>query len=226
MMGAMDTNLIALVLSFAFLAVVIGASLFARHRWNLAGESMRKIIHIGVSNWWFILLFGFDRLAFAVVGPILFIIVNLIFVLGNWAVRLGFGSQERNWGLVYYPLILLLFVLCHYQGFLHPLSTTVAVLVMGYGDGLAALIGTKWGVREIPFQLSKKSYLGSITMWTTATVIIALGLLCYGTFSTAAALIIAVLFGAIITAVEVITPFGLDNITVPMVAALLMELLV
>ena len=101
----MDSNVLGLVYSFSFI--------FAVH---LSSETVRKIIHIGVSNWVFILTGCFNTLSFALIGPVTFIILNGVFVYSGAAKLLGMGNRKRDNGLIYFPFSLLVMTLLYYRG--------------------------------------------------------------------------------------------------------------
>lgn len=226
MMSGMDSNIVGLLISFPFLALIIALAIALKKWCAISSESMRKFIHIGVSNWWFILLLFFNTLSYALIGPILFILLNSLFTFLDWGSALGLSDRKRNWGLIYFPVTLVILTILQYQGLVRPLSTTIGVLVMGYGDGLAALVGAKWGKREIPFNVSKKSYLGTVTMFAVSLVIITVALCFFSDLSPLRLLLIALSVAFISAVVELLTPFGLDNLTVPLLATLLIEVLV
>jgi len=222
----MNSNIVGLLISYPFLALVIAVAIALKKWCGISSESMRKFIHIGVSNWWFLELLYFDTLAYALVGPVTFIILNSLFTFLDWGSALGLGDRKRNYGLIYFPVTLVILVILQYNGLVSPLSTTVGVLVMGYGDGLAALVGTKWGKREIRLNISKKSYLGTLTMFAVSLVIVFCALFFFSGLPLLRLLIMAVAVAAVSAVVEVLTPFGLDNLTVPLLATLLIEVLV
>lgn len=224
-MSGMDSNVVGLLISFPFLALVIALALALKRWCAISDESMRKFIHIGVSNWWFLELRYFTTMGWALVGPILFIILNSLFTFLDWGTALGMGDRKRNYGLIYFPVTLVILVLLQYNGLVRPLASTVGVLVMGYGDGLAALVGSKWGKREIPFNVSKKSYLGTLTMFIVSLAIVLVALIFFSDLPLWMAIISAVVIAAVSAVIEVITPFGLDNLTVPLLATLLIEVL-
>lgn len=225
-MSGMNSNVVGLLISFPFLALVIGIGIALKKWCSISSESMRKFIHIGVSNWWFLELKFFTTTGWALVGPITFIILNSLFTFLDWGTALGLGDRKRNYGLIYFPVTLVILVLLQYSGLVSPLASTAGVLVMGYGDGLAALIGAKWGRREIPFNVSKKSYLGTLTMFGVSVAIIFGALFFFSDLSVGTVIVSALVIGAVSAVVEVLTPFGLDNLTVPLLAAVLVEVLV
>ncbi len=225
-MSGMNSNIIGLLISFPFLALVIAVGIALKKWCAISSESMRKFIHIGVCNWWFLELWYFNTLTYALIGPITFIILNSLFTFREWGTALGLGDRKRNYGLIYFPVTLVILVVLQYNHLVSPLASTIGVLVMGYGDGLAALIGAKWGKREIPFNVSKKSYLGTLTMFIVSVVVVLVALIFFSDLSLAKLITVTVVVAFVSAVVEVLTPFGLDNLTVPLLATLLIEVLV
>jgi len=217
----MDSNILGLILSYAFLGVVIAFGIFLKNRFGISSESMRKIVHIGVSNWWFLNLYYFTSLGWAVVGPICFIVVNSLFTLFNWGKHIGLDDRKRNWGLVYFPVTLLLLVIGMHQGVFTPLEATIAVMVMGWGDGLAAMVGSKWGRKKI--KTLNKSYPGCLTMGIVSFIVTVLALGTGSSLSAGMILFVSFLVGAVAMFVEAFTPWGLDNITVPLAVLLVLR---
>jgi phytol kinase len=99
----MDSNIIGLLISFLFLALVIAVGIFLKLRFSISSESMRKFVHIGVSNWWFIEVGFFTSLGYALVGPIFFIIANSLFTFLDWGKALGMDDRKRNHGIRRWP---------------------------------------------------------------------------------------------------------------------------
>lgn len=223
MIFSMNSNVLGLILSFAFIAFVIAFGIILKQRFGISSESMRKVVHIGVSNWWFMNLFFFTSFGWALVGPICFIGVNSLFTILNWGKSLGLDDRTRNWGLVYFPITLLLLVIGTYQGVIPPLSATIAVLVMGWGDGLAAMVGSKWGKKKIA--KLNKSYVGCATMAVVSFIVTALALGIGSSLSLPTILLSSLLVGVVAMTVEILTPWGLDNITVPLAVVILLGLL-
>ena len=88
---------------------------------------------------------------------------------------------------------------------------------MGYGDGLAALVGSKFKSKKFVLFGNEKTVLGSITMFIASFIAISILSMCFNQFS-----IIGVLFISVIaTLIEAISPYGLDNITVPILTSIL-----
>jgi len=216
----------ALGLSFALVFGIIFLSELLVKLFNLPKEESRKFIHIGVSNWWILAMFAFDSWTWAIIPPILFILLNLV----SWYSGL-FGSMERktrdlnNLGTVYFPIALLVMVVLTWHD--SPIFTGVApyiggmgILAMGYGDGFAALIGSWHGKHKFTILGSIKSIEGSIAMFFAALIPLFL-LTAFGAFGGIGtetwlpALGLAAGLALFATLVEAVTPGGLDNLTVP-----------
>lgn len=208
-------NILGLVLSLVFIGVVIGLGLVLSKWERCTPEFVRKFIHIGVSNWWFILIWSTDSLAFALVGPILFIIANGAAVATGAANVLGISDRRRNLGLVYFPISLLVIVLLGYNGIIPLWACGMGVITMGYGDGLAAILGKHYGKRKIR---GDKSIVGTVVMFAVTLIVVVAFSISYriaGLWSPSwwISIIVVALVASLL---EAYTPHGLDNLTVPL----------
>lgn len=213
----MDNNILGLVISFVFLGLVIGIAVLLRRFTGFSSEFIRKFIHIGVSNWWFILMAWMDNLWYALAGPVVFIILNSVMTFGGYGGFLGMNDKKRNYGLIYFPISLLILVLLVYNGKLAAAAATIGVLSMGYGDGLAAIVGHAWGKRKLPFLTGGKTWLGTVVMFFVVVVVAYV----FAPISEVPyRLVVAVTTGLVGAFLEAATPLGLDNVTVPLGTAL------
>jgi phytol kinase len=216
--GAM--NILGLLLSFTLVGVVVGLGFLLAKKEHITSEAVRKFIHIGVSNWWFILITFFDSLGSALVGPILFIVANGIAVASGLANILGISDRRRNIGLVYFPISLLFLVMLGYTGTIPLWACGIGAITMGYGDGLAALVGKQYGKKKV---FGGKTILGTLVMFSVTLVIAALFSIGYalpGLWSLTWWVYIAIIALAA-ALLEAYTPFGLDNLSVPLGTALI-----
>ena len=217
-------NIFGLVLSFIFIGVVVGFGVLMSRFEKISSEVVRKFIHIAVSNWWFILIFSFKTLSQAIIGPIFFIIANGVAVFTGLAEVLGEKDIKRNLGLVYFPVSLLVLVLLTFTGLIPMWASTIGVFTMGYGDGLAALIGRFYGKKKI---FGQKSYIGSSVMFVVTFIVILITSMAFdvGNIASFTWLIRAIVISLIATLVEIFTPSGLDNLSVPIGTAIISVLL-
>lgn len=175
-----------------------------------ASEMMvRKIIHMGVGNWWFLEMRFFPTMGKALVLPCLFIVLNALYVVFHK----GESEQRRNYGLVYYPISLVILVLLQFKAGLPQSACLTGVLCMAYGDSIAAILGRTWGKRRLPGFMHEKTMLGFVSMFVVSFAII---------FMIDGNPVVALIIGLGASVCEAVTPYGLDNLTVPILTALAM----
>ncbi len=122
-------------------------------------------------------------------------------------------------GLVYYAIT---WTVLAYVFFDHREIIAMGILAMSYGDGLASLIGIKYGGRKYTVFKDTKSYVGSIAMFVCTFLLLIIALLFYSmNQSTVEYVAYLLCMAGVATVVEGITPLGLDNLSVPFVAAVM-----
>ena len=97
-----------------------------------------------------------------------------------------------------------------------PIAFTAGVLVLGFADTAAALIGRQWGKQTYTIFGERRSYLGSTTALVVSAVILA---------SFGVPIWYALLGGWLLATIEALMPRGSDNLALPIVAAMLVSLL-
>jgi phytol kinase len=211
-------NTIGLISSFAFVLAVLLLSLFIHKRLGLSSAITRKITHIAVSNWWFILYYTMDRLSIALVGPIFFIGFNFLSYRYHLIPAMELKGNRKNLGTVYFPISLLILVILGYSDVIPLYAGGVGILVLGYGDGLAAVIGQTRGKHPIG---RSKTMEGTAAMFIVSLIVIGLlSVLWLPALPNATVLLALVLLSsAVATAAELLSPWGVDNITVPVITA-------
>jgi Dolichol kinase len=197
-----------LILSVFYTIAVIGVGLLLYGRQKMGSETARKFIHAGVSNWIIFWYYGIRSLSVSLFFPILFIVLNSIFVFTPLKRLLGLKDAKRDMGLVYYPLALGLVILLAYYSVISREIALGAVLALGYGDAAAAIVGIRLGKHRYTVFGNAKSAEGSLAMFLVLAVI---G--CITVQPSAPALLLIAL---VPTFFEAVTPFGLDNLTIPL----------
>ncbi len=214
----MNTNLLATIYSFIYILAIIAVAFVLYRFTKIGSEGVRKFIHILVSGWVLILVNCYDSLAWAVIGPVTFIFLNAAFVYSGFSKYLGMGNRKRDNGLIYYPFSILVLVIMMYNGLADERIVISSVLMMGFGDGLAALIGSRFGRHGYSFIGGKKSLEGTLTMFAVSLTIL---LAVYPEGPWYVSLLVAIFA----TLLENITPLGFDNISVPLLSALALGVL-
>lgn len=209
-------NLIGIVVSYAFIAIVIvGAKLFEK----VGNEASRKFIHIVLCNWWFIARHFFTDAIFASIVPLSFVIINYISYKKN-IISVMEREKQDGLGTVYYAISLFILAIISFGVINNPQIGLAGVLVMGYGDGFAAIMGRKISSKEYKIGTTKKTLVGSATMFIITFIILAIFLLNVQFWY-----IKAIIASIIITIVEAVSIKGTDNLTVPLITSGLLYLL-
>jgi phytol kinase len=208
-----------IIVAFAFIFAVIGVAQLLVTRKAVTPPVARKIIHISVAHWWLIAMAFHEALWAALVGPIAFIVLNYLSYRGQVVTAMDSDDSSGNLGTVYFPISLLVLVVLTFGGNMPLYVGAIGVLVMGYGDGLASLFGTHFGRPHRTIFRSSKSFVGSVTMFVASSLVTLTVISVSGSFS-GSLILAALVTGAVATLIEYVTPFGLDNLTVPILTSL------
>ena len=214
-------NLIGFVLSYVFIAIIIVAAKF----FEKAGkEASRKFIHIMLANWWFLAMFFFDNVIWASVVPLSFVVINYLSYKKNIIQVMEREDEDKDGlGTVYYALSLFLIAIFTFGIIKRPEVGLCAILIMGYGDGLAAIIGRS--VKSLSYKIGNttKTVAGSGTMLFISFFIVAIFL---ASIASPMWFLKALLLATSVTVIEAVSVKGTDNITVPVFACLLLTVLI
>jgi phytol kinase len=217
----------ALLVAFAYVFAVIAVGEFLRRVSNRPPEFTRKFIHVGVGMWVVGTVLLFDTWWFAIIPPAAFILIN---AFSYW--RGTFQAMEAgdrgNLGTVYFPIS---FAALIYLFWAQPVLLVASLMPMTWGDAMAAIIGRRYGHYVYPIGRRSRSLEGSLAMlfwsWISTTLALSLIPLLLGTASID--WLLAIVYGAAVavvcTIVEAISPWGIDNLTVPAAAAAILVVL-
>ncbi len=180
----------------------------------------RKFLHIMTGNIAFILPLFETReiMAFLAAGPF----ILFTFLMSPYSpiksMRGKTSEAGHGLGLVYYAIT---WTVLAYFFFDHRVIIAIGILAMSYGDGLASLIGIKYGKRQYIVFKDIKSYVGSLAMFVCTFLVFVVALVFYAEPLTARAGVYLLCMAGIVTVIEGVTPLGLDNLSVPFVAAVM-----
>lgn len=217
------SNLLGLLVSVVYIAIVLGLSTICYNKKQFTQEETRKFIHIGLCNWWLIAWIFFDNFIVASILPAIFVIVNAC----NY--KMGFikgmepeKKEKKNLGTVWYAvsLLILSIILFRHQEYLY--VGAIGILILGYGDGLAALIGSSFGKHKL--DINQKSVEGSFALFVTSFVISLLLLQSVVISSNYVAY--ALFIAAFAMMIEIFSPNGIDNLTLPLGVSLVTYLVI
>jgi phytol kinase len=180
----------------------------------------RKFLHIMTGNIAFILPLFETRevMAFLAAGPF----ILFTFLMSPYSpiksMRGKTSEAGHGLGLVYYAIT---WTVLAYVFFDHREIIAMGILAMSYGDGLASLIGIKYGKRKYTVFKDTKSYIGSIAMFLCTFLLLVIAVVFYAEPLTTRAVAYFLCMAGVATVVEGITPLGLDNLSVPFVVAVM-----
>lgn len=216
-----------LLLALAFLGLFALAELLYR-RFHIQAEHSRKLVHVGT---------GLLTLLFPM---LLRSHWEVMFLCASFAVIL-YGSQRLNLlpsinaikryshGSLSYPLSVWFSFWTYEQmsqeaGRIFPplYYFYLPVLTMALGDPAAALIGRKWPIAKFRVGAGTKSLGGMLAFFCTAFLLIA-GFLYFAPpegINAGRMLLVAGIISLVACLAEALTPWGLDNLTIPLIVIL------
>ncbi len=229
----LSNNIAALVITFLLAVGWLRINDFAAHRNWISSDLSRKIIHMGTGPLFVIcwLLFNNSPSArfLAALVPLAitlqFILVGAGILRDESAVQAMSRTGDRREilrGPLYYGIIFVLLTILYWR--YSPVGIIALMLLCG-GDGLADVLGRRFGKAKIPWN-STKTWVGSLAMffggWVFAAAILAIyiGMHVFpgNLISYLPGLTLIALAGAV---VETLPLDEIDNITVSLTAVVL-----
>nr|WP_249214012.1 MULTISPECIES: diacylglycerol/polyprenol kinase family protein [unclassified Synechocystis] len=198
-------------------AVVLTAELLNRLSPSPA-EVTRKIVHIGAGQvvliaWWLDIPGWVGAIAGVFAAGIALLSYRLPILPSLESVG------RHSYGTLFYALSIGLLV----GGFFSvglPVFAAIGILVMAWGDGMAALVGQKWGRHRYEVFGFRKSWEGTLVM-VLASFLVTVALLGYTFGFTASCFVVAGMVAIASAGLESFSRWGIDNLTVPMGSALI-----
>ena len=219
--------LLRLIVACFFVGSTIFFAEVARANKWVSGERARKIIHILIGIWgaWLPVWLGWRSII--VLGIMLFVGVM---VANRLRLFKSIHSVSRvTAGEYLFPVSMILLAIF----FKNEILFASAMLQLGIADGLAAVIGTRYG-RKTKFKVlgQTKSRHGTATFFICSAIILFWaisslnpGVALAGLGSAAVTAMLSVVFASILTVAELTGIKGIDNISVPLLTALGLSLL-
>jgi len=187
-------------------------------RTGVAPETVRKFVHIGTGHvillaWGLHISLTLCLLASAVVSLIMLISYRFpILESIN-------GVGRKSLGTFYYAASIGIVTALFWPSKQYHFAA-LGILVMAYGDGLAALVGQRYGKRMYSVLGMSKTVEGSLTMALVSTLVSGL-VLSVGIGSSFGIWGIALMVGIGAMFLEMFSVGGVDNLTVPVGSAIL-----
>ena len=182
---------------------------FCRNKFPNQQELSRKIVHIGTGPviplaWWIGIPAG------------LAIAVSSIITLGlliNHQLRFIPAMEDvprQTYGTIAYGLSITILLILFWSQ--NPAAVSIGVLIMAFGDGLAGLIGRQVKSPSWTILNQRKSIAGTLTMAITGSILLVLITTLSGQHLEPLQIIGIT---SLAVSLEQISPWGIDNLTVP-----------
>jgi phytol kinase len=201
-----SSDIIGLILVYGYITLLL---IISEKVLNKYPTFSRKFLHIMVGNVIFILPLFTSKfvMTFLVAAPFI-LLTFLMSPYSPFKLNDKISSSGHGLGLVYYAVS---WTILAFFFFDQPWIIAVGIVAMSYGDGMAALIGEKYGKHKYRIFGDKKSFEGSIAMFLVIIATLWMVLVYYQV--TIDNLLVIPIVALIATIFEGITPKGLDNIT-------------
>ena len=200
-------------------------ALVCRKMIKIPNELFRKILHFILLTSLFVFIFAFKTWWSSALTCILIIVLAYPILLFFERFKTYSDTvTERKKGELRSSLILVflmfavIITIC-WKLLDNKLLALPVIYAWGYGDALAALIGTKFGKRKI---YKKKSLEGTFAMFITSVIVVSILLFIVNIIPWYGVIVTTILVSIGVTAVELFTPNGLDTVTCPLTSLIIM----
>ncbi|MGK7950090.1 MAG: diacylglycerol/polyprenol kinase family protein [Xenococcaceae cyanobacterium] len=205
-----------LTLVFLYLAFLVFLAETIKGFFGEDPELTRKIVHIGSGNviliaWW-LDISTIVIVAAAAIASVIALVSYFIPILPSIN-----SVGRKSLGTLFYALSIGILAAWFWQD--QPQYTVIGILVMAWGDGMAAIIGQRFGKHTYRIFDITKSWEGSLTMAIVTFIVtsIILGIVEGINWQIG---IISLIVALVATILEAFSKLGIDNFTVPLASAL------
>lgn len=215
-MRSLILNGAGLAASAVFVFSVIAGAGKLHQRGVSDASTARKLIHIALAQWWLIAVSMFDDPWVACAGPACSLLAaSLMPGLALLPAKDGAG-HVRDRGTICYSAALLILVNLSWRGLIPVRAAAAGVLVMGWGDGIAGLVGMRWGGKGVNIWGRRKTAAGTAAMFLSSFIVCLIVTELWNPrgagFAWAVGTSLAT--AGVATALELLTPLGIDNLTI------------
>lgn len=227
---------IALGVSYVYAFGLIALAEVVRRWRGYPHEFTRKIVHIGAGMWVFGVVALFDNWYIGVIPFATFIVLN--FISYRKRIFSAMDVADSTPGTVYFAFSITVLFLLFWRTNVPTDRGAIAIagtMAMTWGDSMASIIGHRWGRHRYTIFGSTRSWEGSAAMVVAACLAMFLTLILVPGSALSPltvpppmgqALLAAFVAACFAAVAEGISPSGMDNISVPLLAGFIIALFV
>ena len=212
---------------FYFCLASIALAEVLRRGGRRSPDFTRKFIHIGVGMWVIPTALIFETWYIAIIPPASFVAINAISYWRGTFKAMEDGDRE-NPGTLFFPIS---FAALVYYFWGQPTMMVAAMMPLTWGDAMSAILGKRYGHNRYTIWGNTRTLEGSLAMlfWSWIATFLALLLMPYLAGTAPLNWLLALLYSGAValvcTIVEALSPWSIDNLTIPAAAALALTLL-
>lgn len=221
------SHLNALLLSYAYVGVVVLGAELLRRSGTISPDAARKIIHVGIGLWVAPTVFVFSDWRVAIAPPVSCVVVN--YLIHRFRLLPALDGDPANLGTVFFPISFAALLAIFFRPAAPTDESFIAVaglLTMALGDAAAAIVGKRYGTRRYTILGHSRTMEGSMAMFLVTGVTIAVVLHTMAGFGWHPAVAFGLVTGTAAAGIEAMCPFGSDNLFVPLGTAAVLWTLV
>lgn len=206
------SNVVGWVIATGYVFVVIGAAEGLRRWQDWPTYFTRKVVHIGVGMLIWMLPFLFTSATPFILTALLF--AGLTFLDNIYHFFPAMAGEANNWGTTYFPLAAIAVAALFWET---PALMAAALMPLTWGDGMAEVMGRKFGRNPYTIFNHTRTLEGSAAFFLFSFVAILLALqLMPNPFAVSLGLSVALalIISLVCTIIEAFSIGGLDNLTV------------
>lgn len=207
------------LLACTIVAIILGASEIMWRNKMIKGEYARKFIHILAGGFAAFMPFwlSYNWIALFGLGVICLGLINHNYHF----IKAGLSIERRSYGDILFAMGILIAALMRPNKWIF----TAATLQVALADGMAAIIGHRYGKHRYTLFGHTKTPIGTLTFFVFSQATIGVLFALSGLSADYSRISLYVLLPLTLTALENISGYGTDNLTLPVGFLLLLQLM-
>jgi phytol kinase len=206
-----------LIVIFVYLIILVAIAEWLNRLITDDPELTRKIVHIGSGNvillaWWL----KINTVVIVLAAAIAVIIALVSYIIPILPSINSVG--RKSLGTLFYAISIGVLAQAFWRDC--PQYTAIGILVMAWGDGMAAIVGQRFGKHLYQILAITKSWEGSAAM-AIASYLVVSTILLFTQGNSGQIWLISAVVALVATTLEAFSKLGIDNLTVPLASGLI-----